>query len=140
MFDNFGPYHMDRLASLRAHGSVVALEASPARSEYAWVKPELPEGLDYAPFALSGAEVSTPGCIERELDRLLGAQPPDVIAVPGWALLASLVTTRWSVKRNIRVVGMSETNSYDEPRRAATEAVKRLVVSHYSGEIGRAHV
>ena len=28
---------------------------------------------------------------------------------------------------------MSETNSYDEPRRAATEAVKRMVVSHYSG-------
>lgn len=132
MFDNFGPYHMDRLASLRKHGSVVAMEASPTRSEYAWVKPELPEGIIYAPFALSEEEVVRPACIERELDRYLGAHPPDVIAVPGWSSLAALVATHWAVKRNVRVLGMSDTNEYDEPRRPLIEFVKRMVVSHYS--------
>jgi 1,2-diacylglycerol 3-alpha-glucosyltransferase len=133
MFDNFGPYHMDRLASLRDHGDVIAVEASPARSEYAWIKPQLPEGVEYAPFVLTIAEMVDPASIERELERLLAARLPDGIAVPGWSSLAALVATRWATRRKIRVVGMSDTNAYDEPRRAVTEAVKRMVVSHYSG-------
>ena len=133
MFDNFGPYHMGRLASLRAHGEVVALEASPTRSEYAWVKPDLPEGVIYAPFRLEGAEAADPACIERELERHLGDAPPDAIALPGWSSLAALVATRWAVGRGIRVIAMSETNAYDEPRRAVVEALKRAVVAHYAG-------
>ena len=133
MFDNFGPYHMDRLASLRAYGRVLALETSPTRSEYAWVKPQLPEGITYAPFAMSEQEIVRPDCIERELDRHLGVQPPDVLAVPGWSSLASLVATRWAARRNVRVLGMSDTNAYDEPRRPLVEFVKKMVVSHYSG-------
>ena len=133
MFDNFGPYHVDRLASLRDHGSVVAIEASPTRSEYAWIKPALPECVVYAPFELSSAAMVRPASIERELDRHLAAQPPDILAVPGWSPLASLVAARWGVRRNIPVLCMSESNAYDEPRRAPVEAVKRMVVAHYSG-------
>lgn len=133
MFDNFGPYHAARLASLRDHGSVVALEASLARSEYAWVKPQLPDGIDYAPFELSASYSSRPASIERELERLLAPRMPDVLAVPGWSSLASLVAARWGVRRGIRVLCMSDTNAYDEPRRAAVEAIKRMVVAHYSG-------
>ena len=133
LFDNFGPYHMGRLASLRAHGEVVALEVSPTRSEYAWVKPDLPEGLVYAPFRLEGVEAADPDCIERELERHLGATPPEALALPGWSSLAALVATRWAVGRGIPVIAMSETNAYDEPRRPVVEALKRAVVAHYAG-------
>lgn len=133
LFDNFGPYHMGRLASLRAHGEVVALEASPVRSEYAWVKPDLPEGVVYAPFLLERTEAADPTCIELELERHLGEAPPAAIALPGWSSLASLVATRWAVGRGIRVIAMSETNAYDEPRRPLVEAFKRAVVAHYAG-------
>ena len=133
LFDNLGPYHMGRLASLRAHGEVVALEASPTRSEYAWVKPALPEGVIYAPFELSEVDAANPAGIVCELERHLGAAPPAAIAVPGWSSLAALVATRWAVGRGIAVIAMSETNADDEPRRAPVEAIKRAVAAHYAG-------
>lgn len=133
MFDNFGPYHMSRLASLRAFGEVVAVEVSPTRSEYAWAKPEVPQGVEYAPFKLAESELSRPAAIERELDRLLGTDPPAVVAVPGWSSLAALVAIRWAARRGIRVVGMSDTNAYDEPRKPLVEAIKRAVVAHFAG-------
>lgn len=133
MFDNFGPYHVDRLAALRDHGSVVAIEASPARREYAWVKPALPEGVIYAPFELDAGEVADPAVIERELERHIGDAPPAALAVPGWSSLAALVATRWAARRGIAVIAMSETNPDDEPRRPATEAIKRAVAAHYAG-------
>ena len=133
LFDNLGPYHMGRLASLLGHGRVLALEASPRRSEYEWVKPALPQGIEYAPLELVEADAARPRRIEQEIERRLGDSLPDALAVPGWSSLAALVATRWAVERGIPVIVMSETNADDEPRKPRVEAVKRSVAAHFSG-------
>lgn len=135
VFDNFGPYHVARMAGAARYCDVVAVEVSPSNSEYAWVNPDLPESLRHVTLATGKpgqVDAATFACL---FDERLAPLALDCVAVPGWSSLAALVLTRWCVEQGIPVIGMSETNGWDFRRSCPTEFAKKGVVSHYSAAL-----
>ena len=128
LFDNFGPYHIARMLGASAQLDVVAVEATPGGTEYAWDKPAVPAPLHYLPLAGSGAVRE----IVAELDAKLAPLDIDAIALPGWSSRAAFASLIWARERSIPAILMSETNSWDFARKPVAEWVKRRIVAHYS--------
>ena len=128
LFDNFGPYHIARMLGASAELDVVAVEATPGGTEYAWDKPAVPAPLHYLPLAGSGAVRE----IVAELDAKLAPLDIDAIALPGWSSRAAFASLIWARERSIPAILMSETNSWDFARKPVAEWVKRRIVAHYS--------
>lgn len=128
LFDNFGPYHIARMLGASAHLDVVAVEATPGGTEYAWDKPAVPAPLHYLPLAGSGAVRE----IVAELDAKLAPLGIDAIALPGWSSRAAFASLIWARERSIPAILMSETNAWDFARKPVAEWVKRRIVAHYS--------
>lgn len=135
VFDNFGPYHVARMAGAAQYCDVVAAEVSPSNSEYAWVNPDLPDTLHHITLSNGTAQSSTAAQFARIFDERIAPLALDGVAVPGWSSLAALTLTRWCVERGIPVIGMSETNGWDFARSWPTEFAKKGVVSHYSAAL-----
>lgn len=130
-FDNFGPYHIARLAAAAKEVDVLAVERASTSSLYAWDSPDAPEGL--ARVVLSTTKNSDrPGDIFAAIDEKVGPFKPDVIAVPGWSSQMALALASWAVARNIPVITMSETNPWDFRRKWATEFLKRQVFEYFT--------
>lgn len=128
LFDNFGPYHTARMLGASAHLDVVAVEAAPSGTEYAWDKPAVPAPLHYLPLAGTGSlrEIIT------ELDAKLAPLRIDAIALPGWSSRAAFAALIWARQHKIPAILMSETNGWDFVRKPFAEWVKRRIVAHYS--------
>lgn len=135
VFDNFGPYHVARMAAAAQYCDVFAVEVSPRNSEYAWESPDLPENLQYISLSTGTGDASDAAALLRTFDTLLTPLALDCIAVPGWSSVAALALTQWCVKRDIPVVCMSETNGWDFARSWPTELVKKGVVGHFSSAL-----
>ena len=131
LFDNFGPYHIARMLGASAHLDVVAVEATPGGTEYAWDKPVVPAPLHYLPLAGTG----TLREIVTELDAKLAPLGVDAIALPGWSSRAVFAALRWARRRNVPAILMSETNGWDFARKPLAEWVKRRIVAHYSAAL-----
>ncbi|WP_404371404.1 glycosyltransferase family 4 protein [Sphingomonas sp. MMS24-J45] len=128
LFDNFGPYHIARMLGASAHLDVVAVEATPRGTEYAWDKPTVPAPLHYLPLAKSG----TVRDIVAELEAKLAPLDIAAIALPGWSSRAAFASLIWARQRAIPAILMSETNAWDFERKPVAEWVKRRIVAHYS--------
>lgn len=128
LFDAFGPYHIARMLGAAAHGAVIAVEAAPARAEYAWDKPAVPTPLTYLPLGGRGSVAE----IIAELDAKLAPLAPDCIALPGWSSRAVFAGLAWSRRRGVPAILMSETNGWDFARTPLAEWVKRRIVAHYA--------
>lgn len=135
VFDNFGPYHVARMAGAARYCDVVAVEVSPSNSEYAWVNPDLPDNLQHVTLATGEAGQTDAATFARLFDERLAPLKLNCVAVPGWSSLAALTLTRWCVERNIPVIGMSETNGWDFQRSWPTEFAKKGVVRHYAAAL-----
>ena len=128
LFDNFGPYHIARMLGASAELDVVAVEATPGGTEYAWDKPAVPAPLHYLPLAGSGGLRD----VIAELDAKLAPLEVNAIALPGWSSRAAFASLIWARERSIPAILMSETNSWDFARKPVAEWVKRRIVAHYS--------
>lgn len=135
VFDNFGPYHVARMAAAAQYCDVFAVEVSPRNSEYAWESPDLPENLQYISLSTGADDAGDAASLHRTFDKLLTPLALDCIAVPGWSSVAALALTQWCVQRDIPVVGMSETNGWDFARSWPTEFAKKGVVGHFSSAL-----
>ena len=135
VFDNFGPYHVARMVGAANYCEVVAIEVSPANSEYAWINPDLPENLMHVTLSDGTANGCDAGQFNQVFNEKLAPLALDCVAVPGWSSLAALSLTRWCAKQGIPVIAMSETNGWDFVRVWPTEFVKKGVVSHYSAAV-----
>lgn len=131
LFDNFGPYHVARMLGAARDCDVIALEAAPARGEYAWDKPAVPAPLRYVALAGSGSADE----IGSELDAKLAPLAPDCIALPGWSSRASLAALRWARMRRIPAIVMSESNGWDLARKPLAEWVKRRIAAHFAAAL-----
>ena len=127
LFDNFGPYHIARMLGASKRLDVVAVEAMPGGTEYAWLKPAVPAPIQYLPLAGTG----TVREIITELDEKLAPLRVDAIALPGWSSRAAFAALIWARRRNVAAIAMSETNGWDFARKPLAEWVKRRIVAHY---------
>lgn len=128
LFDNFGPYHIARMLGASAELDVVAVEATPRGTEYAWDKPVVPAPLHYLPLAGSGTLAE----IVAEFEAKLTPLGIDAIALPGWSSRAAFAALIWARRRKVPAILMSETNGWDFARKPVAEWVKRRIVAHYS--------
>ncbi|MEP7007850.1 MAG: hypothetical protein ABI810_17860, partial [Sphingomonas bacterium] len=130
-FDNFGPYHVARLAGAARHMDVLAVETASTSGQYGWDSPDLPSGLDRAILFDNEGDISRAG-LAGAIDRKLSPFSPDAVAIPGWSTATSLAIARWAAAGGVPVIAMSESNAWDFGRSSATEFLKRLITEYFT--------
>ncbi len=131
IFDNFGPYHIARLAALAVHADLTAVEFRGKSLDYAWLP------ATSTPFR----RITLPRPSSAELEAVLAEVRPDVVLVPGWSSMAALTALLWAANNGVPAVVMSESQEIDFPRSFWKEQVKRWTLSSASGVFvgGRTH-
>jgi 1,2-diacylglycerol 3-alpha-glucosyltransferase len=131
VFDNFGPYHMARLAGAARTMQVLGVEVAATAAEYDWDAPGTPQGFERVRL-LDNSSGRSNGSLHYAayVDRV-GPWRPDAIALPGWSSAAALAGARWAAARGVPVVVMSETKADDFPRHVLTEFLKRRIVTQF---------
>jgi 1,2-diacylglycerol 3-alpha-glucosyltransferase len=142
LFDNFGPYHVARLAAAAAEMEVIALEISAKSQIYDWASPEMPEGVVRIRLCSgSKAGIFDWAGVVRSLETKLAPLAPDAIAVAGWISMIEICVAHWAVRRGIPTILMSESTNWGFARSSFVETTKSRVVRWYSAALcgGRAH-
>jgi len=138
MFDMFGPYHLARLNALGNRYPTLGIEISSRSATYDWVPMQVEARFERRTLfdVRDSSELSTvqiDGALAAELDRF----QPDVVLVPGWTSRAALCMLRWSLRRGIPSVLMSESTRRDRVRRDWRETLKRRVIANFgAGLVG----
>ncbi|MDO8801629.1 glycosyltransferase family 4 protein [Phenylobacterium sp.] len=137
LFDRLGPYHVARLRAASERVEVIAIEASPHSSEYAWRNVHIDKTIEHIPVVsiADGAEYSSRGRAARVVELVLNSRP-DCVAVPGWSSLEALALIRASSMHGVPLICLSASNRFDAPRHAFPEFIKRRIVSHFAAGIG----
>jgi 1,2-diacylglycerol 3-alpha-glucosyltransferase len=133
MFDMFGAYHLARLNALGARHPTLGIEIAARSGTYDWRPMEVETRFERRTLfdVKDSSELSTTQidrAIAAELDRFC----PDVVLVPGWTSRGALSMLRWSLRRRIPAVVMSESTRQDRIRSVWREALKRRVVASFS--------
>lgn len=144
VIENFGPYHVARLAAAAAAAvmDVLAVEVLDKSGVYDWQRPDIPATLtDVRLGAKKGVGGTSWAELHGLLDRHVAPFAPDVIAVSGWSTLADIAATHWAGRRGIPVVVMSDTTPWDFQRSRIADALKRGLLRHYTTALvaGGAH-
>jgi glycosyltransferase involved in cell wall biosynthesis len=126
LFDNLGPYHIARLATLGARCDLLALEQHSSSAEYAWDPSAQVPFRRVTLFENTGVpREATSGQTFRAINEVLSGFGPDVIAVPGWAGEQAILAVTWALRRKVPVIVMSESQEIDFPRTTFREWIKR---------------
>lgn len=125
LFDNFGPYHIARLAAAAQRCHLLGIEVASVSEEYAWQPTESVPFERKTLFRVDHGETKTPQELERRLEEELSAHSTEVIAVPGWSGYHAILALRVALRRSIAVVIMSESQEVDSSRTWFKEWVKR---------------
>jgi 1,2-diacylglycerol 3-alpha-glucosyltransferase len=141
VFDNFGPYHVARLAAAAKEMDVIALEISPKSRIYDWVSPDMPEGVLRIRLGDGNADLSHWLGVARSLETQIAPLAPDAIAIPGWISMIEICVAQWGARRGIPIIVMSDSTAWDFARSNFIETVKGRVLRWYSAALcgGRAH-
>jgi glycosyltransferase involved in cell wall biosynthesis len=130
-FDNFGPYHVARLAGAARHMTVLAVETAATTGQYGWTTPDMPDTLERAVLFDSEASIDRAD-LAAAIDRKLAPFSPDAVAIPGWSTATSLAIAGWAAARGVPVIAMSESNAWDFGRNPATEFLKRRLAEYFT--------
>lgn len=141
MFDNFGPYHLARLAATRACGrqegiTVYGLETKAKSVDYHWMtgKEADRNHIDTIfPGDTSQSRVGL-GAYPRIWQALNRIQP-DFLALPGYRDLAAMTAFLWAKTHGKITVMMSDSTYEDKPRNFWVEYFKRQIVSRFDGAL-----
>ncbi|TIN26416.1 glycosyltransferase family 4 protein [Mesorhizobium sp.] len=131
VFDNFGPYHMARLAGAAKSMDVLGVEVAGKSAEYDWDAPNAPEDLQRVRLLEDGSGRSDWSLLSAAYDDRVGRWRPDAIALPGWSSPAALAGAHWAARCRIPAIVMSESNANDFSRHPALEFVKRRLVTQF---------
>jgi 1,2-diacylglycerol 3-alpha-glucosyltransferase len=129
IFHRFGPYHRARLAAAARVFDVLGVEEAPETSEYDW--DEVGTGDAFRRITLLGRgdrPVQPAREIARRTTAVLEREQPVAVVIPGWSDPAALAALRWGLENGVPAVVMSESTSFDEPRRGWKEWIKTRVV------------
>ena len=123
IFDNFGPYHIARLAALARHCDLTAIELCAKSLEYAW------EPAERTPFRRVTLRDASMGQLQQALE----TASPDVVFVPGWSDAGALATLVWADSHRVPAVVMSDSQEIDYPRMFWKEQIKRWTLASAAG-------
>jgi 1,2-diacylglycerol 3-alpha-glucosyltransferase len=129
VFDNFGPYHIARLAGAARDMDVLGVEVAAKSAEYDWDAPDTPRGLERVTLLDKRSGRPDWSLLSASYNDRVAPWRPDAIALPGWSSPAALTGARWAAARGVPAVVMSETNAVDFPRPVITELIKRRLVT-----------
>ena len=143
IFDNFGPYHVARVAAAadelaRSGWSLQALELKGRSKTYGWQPP----ATTFQKTSLTlPDEVATASLVAPRLRTTLATLRPAVVVVNGWYDFLSLTTIRWCSENQVPFVVMSESPVPAQPPPRFREWLKRRVVRLARGALvgGQAH-
>jgi 1,2-diacylglycerol 3-alpha-glucosyltransferase len=126
IFDNFGPYHVARVAAAAKRVHLIAIELKGRSKTYGWSPPT---DLPFAKTSLTTpAEDPSPPLVARRLREKLAKVRPSVVFVNGWFDFLSPTTIRWCAKHRVPFVVMSESPLPRTEPPAAREWVKSRIV------------
>jgi glycosyltransferase involved in cell wall biosynthesis len=125
MFDNFGPYHIARLAAAARSCDLLGIEVASASAEYAWQPTESVPFNRKTLFHVNEGDKKTPQALEERLEEALAGHGTEVLAIPGWSGYHALIALRVALRRGIPIILMSESQEIDFPRARLKEWIKR---------------
>ena len=126
IFDNFGPYHVARVAAAARHLPVLALELKGRSKTYGWTPPADPP---FRKLSLtSPSETATAGLVAPRLRAALAEARPAAVVVNGWYDFLSLTTIRWCAGHAVPFVVMSESPVPAVPPPRVREWIKARLV------------
>lgn len=138
VWDQFGPYHMDRCeavgAALTGRAQVVGVEIAQASSAYAWgVTGDGGHFIKRTLFTGLCAEAVSKAAVARALIREVSRPGVAAVFVAGYERPSHFAAASVARALKRRVVLMIDSRYGDKPRRAVLEAVKRVSVAPYTG-------
>ena len=126
IFDNFGPYHVARVAAAAQRLPLLALELKGRSKTYGWTPPGSP------PFRKRSLttpdETATPALVAPRLRAALAEIRPSAVVVNGWYDFLSLTTIRWCAENGVPFVVMSESPVPAKPPSRLREWIKSRIV------------
>lgn len=138
IWDQFGPYHMDRCeavgAALAGRARVVGIELSAVSSTYAW--DQSGDGRHFEKrtlFGITPAEHLRTAAVARALIREVSSRDVSTIFVSGYERPSHLAAAVAARAQGRRVVVMLDSKYDDKPRRPQLEAAKRILMVPYNG-------
>ena len=130
LFNRLGPYHWARLTAAAQTMPVAAIELS-ADTKVAdtWENVGGPACFARVTLFPEGdwRDVPVDELVKR-LETALDQQRPAALAISGWSGNAAVAALRWSVRRGVPVIMMSESTAVDDRRVAWKEWIKRCVL------------
>ncbi len=137
-FTNFGPYHLARLRALaetlEEQGTrLIAYETAGTEARYPWMTERKDEPFDWVTlFPNTPLETLSSRDCAQAITSALSADPPDAVAIVGYARPESHAALKWAERRDRPRILLSESQEIDHPRVWWKEAIKRQRVMRYS--------
>jgi len=141
IFACLGPYHVARLEAagrLFAGKGVelLGIEVAPVDSGYGWQPTTGEAAFRRLSLFPDGDYAQLPAArIRSAVQRVLEAEAPDVVALPGWTCPSARPGLAWCRRHGVRAVVMSESSEHDFPRRRWREWLKRRIVSRFDAAL-----
>ena len=129
IFDNFGPYHLARLAEAARRMEILGVQVAATSADYGWSVSGVREEFQSVTLVDDGLKRSDCSLLMAAYNDRIAPWFPDVVALPGWSSVAALVGAQWAINRGIPIVVMSDSNANDYPRKITTELIKRRIVT-----------
>ena len=132
-----GPYHAARFEAAGRILDLVVIETRPGSSEYPWSTKTAARNYHLTSFRPAPEpEAGWRGVALRdEVNCMLRAYRPDVVATSGWADPEYHATLRYCAAHEIPAIVMSDSTWQDEPRRWWKELIKRSLLGNYAAAI-----
>jgi 1,2-diacylglycerol 3-alpha-glucosyltransferase len=138
LFDNFGPYHLARLAATRVRGGqegieVSGLETVSRSAEYSWITGEGDDRKHI--FTLFFGDNRPLILLFSRIWEVLNHIQPDALAIPGYKAPASIAAFVWAKAHGKITVMMSDSTYEDKKRNFWLESLKRQIVSWFDAAL-----
>lgn len=133
IFDNFGPYHIARLSAAAHRCDLLAIEVNESSRDYPWARP--PRALklnEITLFQCGEASALKAPALRMRLADAIASHRSEVVFVPGWASVTSLISLKQCLRSNIPAVVMSDSQAIDRSRSVFREGIKSRVVGLFS--------
>src|SRR5579859_6623642 len=97
LFDNFGPYHVARLAAAGGIADLLAIQVNTSSREYSWTPIKAVHRNFSAITLLQPAPYPVLGMVNanHQVWRALQSFHPDCVFLPGWSRLYAMTALAW---------------------------------------------